>query len=78
MVLLFMSFVIGVSSYYKGVRDLKLQRRKGKGRGKKIRVQFDVTLSVKPQKTSSKQQFNYLIYSRSYLTFNSVLINELL
>lgn len=75
-----MSFVIGVSSYYKGVRDLKLQRRKGKGRGgkKKIRVQFDVTLSVKPQKTSSKQQFNYLIYSRSYLTFNSVLINELL
>lgn len=78
MVLLFMSFVIGVSSYYKGVRDLKLQRRKGKARGKKIRVQFDVTLSVKPQKTSSKQQFNYLICSRSYLTFNSVLINELL
>lgn len=42
MVLLFMSFVIGVSSYYKGVRDLKLQRRKGKGRGGKKKNQSTV------------------------------------
>lgn len=39
-------------------------------KGKKIRVQFDVTLSIKPQK--NMQQFNYLIYTRSYLTLQYI------
>lgn len=37
---------------------------------KRIRVQFDVTLSVKSQKPM--QQFKYLIYGGSYLTFYSI------
>jgi len=39
-------------------------------KGKKIRVQFDVTLSIKPQNTM--QQFIYLIYSRSYLALQFI------
>lgn len=64
--MLFISFVINVSSCYKGESDLKFKWRK------RTEEKFDV-IPVMPQK--NMPQFNYLIHSRSYLTFYSILMS---
>lgn len=52
-----------------GCERFKITKEERKG--KRIRIQFDMTLSVKPQKPM--QQLKYFIYSGSYLTFYSIL-----